>query len=140
MHQKKWVFFLYRLKICVYLYKDRFNLDRVDLNFVSFYNKSNYLLDIKRKKYSIIQHHCLQRDTPYAVIINVENINVNFSYKSNQFCFGMIQENRNYFRSNFAVGNLFYKIGLYVLYMCYMAQYLWWWGSGVIMNHKKTAC
>lgn len=42
--------FLYRLKICVYLYKDRFDFDRVDLNFVSFYNKSNYLLDIKREK------------------------------------------------------------------------------------------
>lgn len=51
---EKMGFFLYRLKICVYLYKDRFDLDRVDLNFVSFYNKSNYLLDIKRKKYSII--------------------------------------------------------------------------------------
>lgn len=47
---EKMGFFLYRLKICVYLYKDRFDLDRVDLNFVSFYNKSNYLLDIKREK------------------------------------------------------------------------------------------
>lgn len=51
---EKMVFFLYRLKICVYLYKDWFDLDCVDLNFVSFYNKLNYLLDIKRKKYLII--------------------------------------------------------------------------------------
>lgn len=50
MYLKKWGFFLYRLKICVYLYKDWFDLDCVDLNFVSFYNKLNYLLDIKRKK------------------------------------------------------------------------------------------
>lgn len=81
-------FFLYRLKI--YLHKDRFGLDRVDLNFVSFYNKSNYFLDIKRKNiqsYSIIVCNEIQ---PYTVIINVENINVNFSYKSNQFCLGMI--------------------------------------------------
>lgn len=54
MYLKKWGFFLYRLKICVYLYKDWFDLDCVDLNFVSFYNKLNYLLDIKRKKYLII--------------------------------------------------------------------------------------
>lgn len=80
---EKMGFFLYRLKICVYLYKDRFDLDRVDLSFVSFYNKSNYWLDIKRKNiqsYSIIVCNEIQ---PYTVIINVENINVNFSYKSN---------------------------------------------------------
>lgn len=51
---EKMGFFLYRLKICVYLYKDWFDFDCVDLNFVSFYNKLNYLLDIKRKKYLII--------------------------------------------------------------------------------------
>lgn len=65
---EKMVFFLYRLKICVYLYKDRFDLDRVDLNFVSFYNKSNYLLDIKRKK--IFNHIASLFATRYTLYSN----------------------------------------------------------------------